>query len=46
MVILSFNAYHCDSSACFVVDGKLIAAAEQERFRRVKHWAGFPVLMI
>jgi predicted NodU family carbamoyl transferase len=25
-----------------VRDGKLIAAAEEERFRRVKHWAGFP----
>ena len=23
-------------------DGKLIAAAEEERFRRIKHWAGFP----
>jgi carbamoyltransferase len=25
-----------------VVDGKLVAAAEEERFRRIKHWAGFP----
>ena len=23
-------------------DGKLLAAAEEERFRRIKHWAGFP----
>jgi len=36
------NAYHGDSSACIVRDGKLIAAAEEERFRRIKHWAGFP----
>ena len=42
MIILGLNAYHGDSSACIVVDGKLIAAVEEERFRRVKHWAGFP----
>jgi len=41
-VILGLNAYHADSSACLVRDGKLIAAAEEERFRRIKHWAGFP----
>jgi carbamoyltransferase len=40
--ILGINAYHGDSSACLVIDGKLIAAVEEERFRRVKHWAGFP----
>ena len=42
MNILGLNAYHGDSSACLVVDGKLVAAAEEERFRRIKHWAGFP----
>lgn len=42
MVILGINAYHGDASACVVVDGKLVAAAEEERFRRIKHWAGFP----
>jgi carbamoyltransferase len=42
VIILGLNAYHGDSSACIVVDGKLIAAAEEERFRRIKHWAGFP----
>jgi len=42
MVILGLNAYHGDASACLVIDGKLIAAAEEERFRRIKHWAGFP----
>lgn len=41
-LILGLNAYHADSSACIVKDGKLIAAAEEERFRRQKHWAGFP----
>ncbi len=43
MIILGLNAYHGDSSACIVVDGKLVAAAEEERFRRIKHWAGFPI---
>jgi carbamoyltransferase len=42
VVILGLNAFHGDSSACIVRDGRLIAAAEEERFRRVKHWAGFP----
>jgi len=42
MNILGINAYHGDSSACLVIDGKLVAAAEEERFRRIKHWAGFP----
>ncbi len=41
-VILGINAYHADSSACVLVDGRLIACAEEERFRRIKHWAGFP----
>ena len=40
--ILGLNAFHGDSSACLVRDGVLVAAAEEERFRRVKHWAGFP----
>jgi carbamoyltransferase len=41
-LILGLNAYHGDASACLVRDGVLIAAAEEERFRRIKHWAGFP----
>lgn len=40
--ILGLNAFHGDSAACLVVDGRLVNAAEEERFRRVKHWAGFP----
>jgi carbamoyltransferase len=40
--ILGINAFHGDSSACIIRDGVLIAAAEEERFRRIKHWAGFP----
>ncbi len=42
MIILGLNAYHADSAACLLVDGKLVAAAEEERFRRIKHWAGLP----
>jgi carbamoyltransferase len=42
MYILGLNAYHGDSSACIYKDGILIAATEEERFRRIKHWAGFP----
>lgn len=42
MYILGLNAYHADSSAAIFYDGKMIAAIEEERFRRVKHWAGFP----
>lgn len=43
MYILGLNAYHGDSSACLLSDGELVAAAEEERFCRVKHWAGLPV---
>ena len=46
MRILGLNAYHGDSAACLFVDGKLIAAAEEERFRRIKHWAGLPTSAI
>ncbi|MGZ5617123.1 MAG: carbamoyltransferase N-terminal domain-containing protein, partial [Usitatibacter sp.] len=41
-IVLGMNAFHGDASACIVRDGVLIAAAEEERFRRIKHWAGFP----
>ena len=46
MKILGLNAYHGDSAACLFIDGKLIAAAEEERFRRIKHWAGLPTQAI
>ena len=44
--ILGLNAYHGDSSACILKDGIVIAATEEERFRRIKHWAGFPTQAI
>src|SRR5438552_8523526 len=40
--ILGLNAYHGDAAAALVLDGRLVAAAEEERFNRVKHCAGFP----
>jgi carbamoyltransferase len=46
MYILGLNAYHADSSAAIFKDGKMIAATEEERFRRQKHWAGFPSLAV
>ena len=46
MIILGINAHHADAAACILVDGKLVAAAEEERFRRIKHWAGFPSVAI
>ncbi|MDX2161677.1 MAG: carbamoyltransferase C-terminal domain-containing protein [bacterium] len=46
MYILGINAYHGGASACLIHDGRLIAAAEEERFNRTKYWAGFPVQAI
>ena len=40
--ILGLNAFHADAAACLIIDGELISAAEEERFLRIKHWAGFP----
>jgi carbamoyltransferase len=42
VIILGLNAFHSDASAALVRDGVLVAAVEEERFRRTKHWAGFP----
>src|SRR5438105_15187491 len=42
MYILGINAYHAGASACLLADGELIAAAEEERFRRIKYCAGLP----
>jgi carbamoyltransferase len=46
MYVLGINAYHGDVSAVLLDDGKLVIALEEERFRRVKHWSGFPTLAI
>src|SRR5919198_190399 len=42
--ILGLNAFHGDAAAALLIDGELVAAAEEERFNRVKHCAGFPEL--
>ena len=42
MIILGINYHHPDSSACLLKDGNIIAAVEEERFTRIKHFAGFP----
>ncbi len=43
MYILGLNAFHGDSSACILKDGEVVVALEEERIRRIKHWAGFPI---
>ncbi len=40
--ILGLSAYYHDSAACLLVDGKIVAAAQEERFTRKKHDAAFP----
>lgn len=42
MNLLGISAYYHDSAACLIVDGKIIAAAQEERFTRKKHDARFP----
>ena len=46
MIILGINAYHADSSASLLIDGKIVCATEEERFTRIKHWAGLPLQSI
>ncbi len=46
MYILGINAYHADVSAVLLRDGELVTAVEEERFRRIKHVAGFPTQAI
>jgi len=43
MIILGLNAFHGDSSAAVLLDGILMSACEEERYNRVKHWAGLPL---
>ena len=46
MYILGISAFYHDSSACLLKDGEIVAAAQEERFTRKKHDAGFPNLAI
>lgn len=43
MIQLGISAFYHDSAACLVVDGKVIAAAEEERFTGIKHDSSFPI---
>ena len=42
MYILGISAFYHDSSACLVKDGEIVAAAQEERFSRIKHDHAFP----
>ena len=42
MVILGISAFYHDSAAALVIDGEVVAAAQEERFSRKKHDSGFP----
>ncbi|MDD5720573.1 MAG: carbamoyltransferase N-terminal domain-containing protein, partial [Candidatus Krumholzibacteria bacterium] len=42
MNIVGLSAYYHDSAACLLRDGRLVAAAQEERFTRRKHDAAFP----
>ncbi len=44
--ILGISAYYRDSAAALLIDGSIIAAAQQERFSRNKHDARFPADVI
>lgn len=43
MIQLGISAFYHDSAACIVKDGKVLAAAEEERFTEIKHDSSFPV---
>jgi len=46
MVVLGVSSFHSNSSATIIVDGKIIASSEEERFVRIKNFSGFPVASI
>jgi carbamoyltransferase len=43
MIVLGLNIKHGDSSACLIKDGRLVSAAEEERFIKIKHSSDFPL---
>lgn len=45
-IILGINTFHADASACIIVNGRLVAAIEEERVNRIKHYAGYPIKAI
>ena len=44
--ILGISAFYHDSSACILINGEIIAAAQEERFSRIKHDPSFPTSAI
>lgn len=42
MYILGISAFYHDSAACLLKDGQIVAAAQEERFTRIKHDSNFP----
>ena len=43
MYLLGISAYYHDAAAAILLDGKIIAAAQEERFTRIKHDESFPI---
>ena len=42
MIVLGINSNHANASVCFVENGKILYAIEEERLNRIKNSAGFP----
>ena len=40
--ILGISAFYHDSAAAIIIDGKIVAAAQEERFTRIKHDSSYP----
>ncbi len=45
-IVLGLNAWHGDAAAALLVDGRVVCALEEERLRRIQHWAGLPTQSI
>lgn len=43
MIILGLNTYEANASASLLIDGKLVFAVQEDRFRRIKHYTGLPI---
>ena len=46
MIVLGLSSFHSNSSASIIINGKIVASAEEERFVRIKNYTGFPVAAI
>ena len=43
MIVLGLNVFHADTSAVLMINSKCVAAVEEERFTRIKHYTNFPI---